>query len=97
MYPTLKDTKTGSVKDAGIGWDGSYWSWTDGNYGCDCNKALAFFGRDDEAAWKMQCGSTRFIAVDVNGDLEGYTKEDIIAEMNRYYPEAATNSGAIDE
>ena len=56
MYPTLKDTKTGSVKDAGIGWDGSYWSWTDGNYGCDCNKALAFFGRDDEAAWKMQCG-----------------------------------------
>lgn len=36
---------------------GVEYSWTDGNYGCDCNRAI-FFAGDDDA--DITCGSTAY-------------------------------------
>lgn len=44
----IKDTKTGEVRvmpetlDWGIEKGGSYFWWTEGNYGCDCNRGMEF-------------------------------------------------------
>ena len=35
------------------------WAFTEGNYSCDCNRAV-FFGDDDES-----CGETRFTLVEL--------------------------------
>jgi hypothetical protein len=45
-----------------------YWHWTDGNFGCDCNRALEFAragGATEEQAWAFEkesgaCGGKRF-------------------------------------
>lgn len=91
MYPTLLDTKTGqsvvaSDKDFSV-----YW-WTEGNGSCDCNRALVF---GDEVIEELEaefgedvcCGCRRIVATDVHGDLEGFTKQQVLAEMNQDYPD----------
>lgn len=91
MYPTLLDTKTGKTVTA-KDMDSSLFWWIDGNGSCDCNRAIAF-GDDVEeemtAGFGEGCcfGCSRIIAVDVHGDLEGVSKEQIIKEMNDEYPE----------
>jgi len=74
-----------------------YW-WTEGNGSCDCNRAIALNKHTEMyyrqraqnpelKPWQQVClGCNRFIAIDVKGDLEGYTKEEIIAAMNSEYP-----------
>jgi hypothetical protein len=50
---TLKDSVTGYQRDYIDSWDysedGLIFYWTDGNFGCDCNRALALWNWSDEA------------------------------------------------
>jgi len=59
----IRKNETGEIRmvtDAGIEWDDdSHFLWTDGNYACDCNRALFFYGEDDE----YPCGETLFAAL----------------------------------
>ena len=64
MYTvSIKNNKTGETRkfimqDSDWG-DGSDWLWTEGNYGCDCNRALFFaraFGEDETEAEEQECG-----------------------------------------
>ena len=42
--------------------------WTEGNYACDCNRGL-FFGRaKDGNDMEVECGFTRFTAVDATAE-----------------------------
>lgn len=91
MYPTLLDTKTGRIvvasdKEYPVDW------WTEGGGSCDCNRALVF---GDEVVEELEaqfgedvcCGCTRIVATDVHGNLEGFTKQQILSDMNRDYPD----------
>ena len=88
MYPVLLDTETGEKHEASqfTGW---FW-WAEGNGSCDCNRAIVF-DKEDELEEKFGegvCpGGTRFIAVDVHGDLEGMSKAQILDDFNSEYPE----------
>lgn len=94
VTPTLKDLITGIVKKA---YDASVFWWTEGNGSCDCNRSIVF-GKHEEmtAAQRVEhpelerhqgyCfGCKRFIAIDVDGDLEGLSKEKALQELNRGY------------
>lgn len=91
MYPTLLDTKTGKRVIA-KGMDYSLFWWTEGNGSCDCNRAIAI-GNDVENEMTIEFGAgccfgnSRIVAIDVHGDLEGISKEQILREMNDEYPE----------
>ena len=45
----------------------SEWPWSDGNYGCDCNRRL-FFARacGEEEDWKGECSDDKFSVQLVN-------------------------------
>lgn len=67
----LREQSTGEVrpfqyevKDEHV--DGVYFIWTDGNYGCDCNRA-AFFHRDDEE-FDDECGDERYALLSLTVD-----------------------------
>lgn len=104
MIPTFFDLRTGKTAK---GSDESFFWWTEGNGSCDCNRARAF-GLDDEMEaqqhrdkpelkeWQSVCyGCKRFIAIDVEGDLNSYdyegkdpqpkTREEILIAMNAEY------------
>lgn len=105
MIPTFFDLRTGRTAK---GDDQSVYWWTEGNGACDCNRAIHFEGVAEEM-WKQQhadkpelkewqslCyGCKRFIAIDVEGDLNSYdyegknpvlmTKEQILIAMNSEY------------
>lgn len=39
----------------------SHWHWTDGNYGCDCNRHLFFIRAAGNDEWEdRECGSTEY-------------------------------------
>lgn len=95
MKVTLLDTKTGERRDCSEQEFGVRW-WLEGNGSCDCNRAL-FFDRGDEDHGEEQrialgleenvcLGCRRWLIVDVSGDLEGMTREQILSEANRDYP-----------
>ena len=84
MKVTLLDLQTG--KTAVHPHDTSDFQWTESNYSCDCNRGIAF-DPDWVGKFDWVClGCNRFVAIDVEGDLEGYPKQALIAEMNREYP-----------
>ncbi len=57
MKVTLKDSKTGEVKTIDRPGEDPY-MWEDGNYSCDCNRSLFFYGlKIDES---FPCGNARF-------------------------------------
>lgn len=58
--------------------------WTEGNGSCDCNRAICF---GEELAENTCAGCSRFVAIDIHGDTEGYTKKEILEEMNSEYPD----------
>ncbi len=68
----ILDTETGIVVEvperytcANHG-DGGEFMWTEGNYSCDCNRALIHFRAQDLAAPNyLPCGDTRFRLLDV--------------------------------
>jgi hypothetical protein len=75
-YPvmvTLEDRETHEVRVVkATGWNDyegvfNTYSWADGNYACDCNRASFFEGRYVENA---PCGDTRFRIVSIT-DLAG--------------------------
>ena len=44
-------------------WSTAEWSWTEGNYSCDCNRYLFFeraIGGDPESDGKYRCGDTQY-------------------------------------
>lgn len=99
MIPKLKDLETGEEGEF-PDFDFSVYWWTEGNGACDCNRSVCL-GKANEMeermcvkypelkSWQGVCyGCKRFIAVDVRGDLEGYTKEQIVQMMNLEYPNA---------
>ena len=91
MYPLLLDTKSGKTATPEK-WDSSLFWWAEGNGSCDCNRAIAI----SEEVHSELCeqhgegtcfGAQRIVAIDVFGDLEGMTKEQVLAEMNQDYPQ----------
>jgi hypothetical protein len=91
MYPTLLDTKTGKTvvaenMDCNVFW------WTEGNGSCDCNRAICI-GEDvvdeleAEFGEHVCCGYNRIVAIDIHGDLEGLTKDEVLEDLNSEYPE----------
>ena len=91
MYPTLLDTKTGKTAIASDTDRSVFW-WSEGNGSCDCNRALCI-GEDvvneleEQFGTNVCCGCTRIVAIDVHGDLEGLTKEEVLENLNSDYPE----------
>ena len=62
--------------------DINVFQWTENNWGCDCNRRIAFFGKCD---FDSPCESKRYVVVDAIGDLEGYSKDEFILHCNRSY------------
>ena len=94
---TFKDLVTGETTKA-ADWEGDVFWWTEGNGSCDCNRAIAC-GKEEEMDeamprentdledWQSFCyGCYRFIAIDVEGDFEGMTKQELLDVLNRDYP-----------
>ena len=49
-------------------YDQCAYMWEDGNYSCDCNRALFFeraIGADESEAWESRCGSGKFTILKV--------------------------------
>ena len=78
MYAvTLKKTSTGEIRKhiaPDENWFDAEFMWTDGNYSCDCNRALYFAraaGEDDTEAWEQKCGDSAYKMISVvDGDGE---------------------------
>ena len=54
MKIRITQTETGETADVhapGETWEKEKWHWTEGNYGCDCNRVLLFYrhGKGREA------------------------------------------------
>lgn len=50
-------------------WDyGHDYMWSDGNYGCDCNRSLFFARAGGEPDDETQCGETAFKIVKITQD-----------------------------
>ena len=95
MIPTFLDLKTGKIAK---GDDMSFFWWSEGNGSCDCNRSVCFEGAHEEleALHSGVCyGCERFVAIDVEGDLNSYdhegknpqpvTKEQVLVAMNHEY------------
>lgn len=78
---TILDTVTGEKK---VHWqqDADVYYWAEGNGLCDCNRSLAFLSLNDCS----DCGTSRYLICDVEGDFEGQTKEEVLAWLNDDYP-----------
>ncbi len=66
----IKNNKTGEIRqhiEKDENWfDGSDFMWTEGNYSCDCNRALYFAranGSDDELAEGQDCGDNEAYSI----------------------------------
>lgn len=47
-------------------WDGGHeYLWSDGNYGCDCNRAIFFHEAGNEKDPDIECGETEYDVVRV--------------------------------
>jgi len=94
MWVTLKDQRTGEVRECPDKDFSPYW-WMEGNGSDDCNRVLAFGGKDLEKQYRRELGlgenyclgAQRFVVVDVHGDMEDYTKEEIMSGINQDYGE----------
>lgn len=98
MIPTFLDLKTGKTAK---GDDQSFYWWTEGNGSCDCSRVIAFEEKDVEeiytsGGYQDTClGCRRFLAIDVEGELNSYdhegknpqpvTKEPVLKAMNSEY------------
>ena len=83
MKLTYFDIKTGKTYKGEFDW--SLFSWSKGNGSCDCNRSIEC-GIKEEFGDPDRCfGSTRLIAVDIDGDLEGHTKEEALSFINESY------------
>lgn len=65
------DGATADVTDQSSDWDEAGFIWTDGNYGCDCNRYLFFeraHGRDPDFD-DGECGDTAYSIVAIDGKV----------------------------
>lgn len=80
MTATLLDTYTGETREV----DGiNEYSWTDGNWSCDCNRMM-YFGREDESGNCVGCH--RYLVVKAD-----FKPDDVICSLralNSSYPKA---------
>ena len=66
----LRNNRTGETRwyDDEMDWsDGSEFLWTEGNYGCDCNRHLFFeraAGIGDDEGEDVDCGEVLYTAVE---------------------------------
>lgn len=102
MKITLLDTETLKKVEFEVydDWQ-TIWQWTEGNFGCDCNRAFQFSEELDEEMnrrmrknhpelkeWQSCCwGSKRFLVINVNPMPEGKT----IKDFNEDYPQELLN------
>lgn len=51
--------------------------WTDGNYGCDCNRELFFLraGNEEDTATDIRCGEERYAVNLIDPDGTVYHRE----------------------
>lgn len=60
----IRDNQTGETKvvEQAIEWfSHSHFFWTDGNFGCDCNRHDVFYGHsEEEDEDEIPCGHERF-------------------------------------
>ena len=71
MYSVvIRKNETGELRlrHVDLDWeDGSYWFWTEGNFGCDCNRELEWLracGEEDDETWdKVECGHYRYSVI----------------------------------
>lgn len=81
---TVLDTVTGKTHVDGRA---STWSWTEGNWSCDCNRCPRDVELDDEQTKSNEnwvcIGSKRFLAVAAEPLLDGYT----LYDFNENYPD----------
>lgn len=106
MIPTFFDLRTGKTAK---GDNMSFFWWTEGNGSCDCNRMIHFDETAQKEMHAAQAvahpelqphqgvcfGCKRFIAIDVEGDLNSYdhegrdpvphTKEQVLVAMNFEY------------
>lgn len=55
----IQHKPTGEVRAISTDWEwgeGSVWAWTEGNFGCDCNRGLLFY-QDSDADCEITCNS----------------------------------------
>lgn len=64
---SILDTTTGETRSYRDSWynsnpweDSHEFLWSDGNYGCDCNRALFFARAHGEPDPGIECGESRF-------------------------------------
>ena len=62
-YVVLKDTKTGETRAIqaahdGVLHEGTEFMWNEGNYSCDCNREIFFYGHNIDHT--ISCGNSRF-------------------------------------
>lgn len=63
---TIRKNSTGEVRTVpcGLGWyEHSLFFWTDGNFGCDCNRHLVWLGLVNRSDEELKCGHTEYTVV----------------------------------
>lgn len=72
---TLRDTTTGETRERHMPYEWSAFWWTDGNFGCDCNRGDVFH---DDSPDVRPCGDTRYelvrVVLDDGRDVTAETK-----------------------
>lgn len=91
MHVTLLDTSTGETRESSFSDRSPQW-WIEGGGSCDCNREIAMYGlRYDSSELNRRTlnrcvGCSRYLVVDIGGDLEGYSRKEIFEEINSDYP-----------
>jgi hypothetical protein len=94
MYVTILDTETGETREST--YPSTLFWWSDGNGGCDCNRAL-LFGEEVDSEHRRKLGidddnclgSRRFLAVNLRDPEPSIlTKNDLLHEINSWYDQA---------
>lgn len=65
-HVAIRNNATGEVRmyRNDLAWDeASMYQWTDGNYGCDCNRTLFWYRAAGDEAEGWKCGDTGFSAL----------------------------------
>jgi len=70
----IKNNKTGEIRKCKDDYEFIEFMWSDGNYACDCNRAVFFYDHDDEAD-NQPCTDTDFSVVDVHLEDGSRTEE----------------------
>lgn len=64
MYKVnITDNKTNETRtvDMDLEWGDHLWWWTEGNFGCDCNRNDVFnYGKEHADYEDIDCGKTRY-------------------------------------